>query len=79
MAPQREVMGALSHAELVERVLQLDARLEQRRHPLAGGDPHFHDPGTTLASLFGTWRARGLDPSSPATPSGSLRPPRQSE
>lgn len=58
MALQREVVGALSHAELVERVPPLDARLEQRRHPLAGGDPHFHDPG----QLFGTWRARRLDP-----------------
>ena len=29
MALQREVVGALSHAALVERVLQLDARLEQ--------------------------------------------------
>ncbi len=29
MALTREVVGALSHAELVELVLQLDARLEQ--------------------------------------------------
>lgn len=138
MALTREVVGALSHAELVELVLQLDARLEQALAPIveqrvdadetglredgtngylwsfstereryfvrggrneeivdevlgpdfagvlvsdfyaaersvrpvvcqrkiSGGtrSPESTRPFTTLATLFGTWRARGLDP-----------------
>src|SRR5207244_13608425 len=40
MALQREVVGALSHAELVELVLQLDARLEQALALIAEQQAH---------------------------------------
>ena len=40
MALQREVVGALSHAELVELVLQLDARLEQALGLIAEQQAH---------------------------------------
>ena len=40
MALRREVMGALSHAELVELVLQLDARLEQALALIAEQQAH---------------------------------------
>ena len=40
MALQREVVGALSHAELVELVLQLDARLEQALALIAQQQAH---------------------------------------
>jgi hypothetical protein len=40
MALQREVVGALSHAELVELVLRLDARLEQALALIAQQQAH---------------------------------------
>src|SRR5438874_6286867 len=40
MALRREVVGALSHAELVELVLQLDARLEQALALIAEQQAH---------------------------------------
>src|SRR5438094_579894 len=51
MALQREVVGALSHAELVDLVLQLDARLEQALALIAQQQAHIAQLAARIRDL----------------------------
>jgi transposase len=85
MALQREVVGALSHAELVELVLQLDARLEQALALIAEQQAHIAHLEARIRDLEQqleqrdrndpTKRMPGLKPA--ATPRQRKRGPRK--